>query len=81
MSTADVYAARRAVINRAADLIDTASPADLQRYLAQTGIHAHLKADPAALRDNLTSAVDGTPQAVGAWKAAQQILDAAGLPH
>ena len=71
---------RHGIIRRAIDLIDAASPADLAGYLAQTDIHDHLKADPAALRRNLATA-DGTAQVFGAWKAAQQILRAAGLPY
>ncbi len=71
---------RHDTIRRAIDLIDTATPADLAGYLAQTSIHDHLKADPDALRDNLEKA-DGTAQVFGAWKASQQLLKAAGLPY
>lgn len=70
---------RQDTIRRAVALIDTASAADLARYLSQTQIHAHLQADPAALRDSLASAI-GTDHQTGAWKAAQQVLHAAGLP-
>lgn len=71
---------RHDTIRRAIDLIDTAKPADLWRYLAQTDIHAHLKDDPAALRRTLADAA-GTAQVFGAWKASQQLLRAAGLPY
>ena len=73
-------AARLDVIRRAIALIDLSDPADLVGYLAQTDIHDHLKADPAALRGNLATA-DGTAQVFGAWKAAQQLLKAAGHPY
>jgi hypothetical protein len=72
---------RQDTIRRAIALIDTAAPADLKDYLAATRIHARLQADPAALRDSLATVTDGTPQALGAYKAAQQILQAAGLPY
>ena len=71
---------RHGTISRAIGLIDTVSPADLAGYLTQTDILDHLKSDPAALRRNLATA-DGTAQVFGAWKAAQQILRAAGLPY
>lgn len=71
---------RHDTIRRAIDLIDTASPADLWRYLSQTDIHAHLQTDVPALRRTLADAA-GTAQVFGAWKAAQQLLQAAGLPY
>lgn len=74
-------AGRRATIDRAVNLLDTASPADLAAWLAKTTIHAHLKADPGALRDVLAGNRDtnGGPL-FGAWKGAQQLLAAAGQP-
>lgn len=81
MST--VTATRLATIKRAIDVIDSAAPADLTRYLAQASIHDYLRADPALLRSRLAG-IDGTSPSgarFGAWKAAQQILDAAGLPY
>ena len=71
---------RLGTIKRAIDLIDTADPGDLASYLAQTGLHDHIKADPATLRRHL-AAVDGTGRTFGPWKAAQQLLQAAGLPY
>ena len=71
---------RHDTIRRAIALIDTADPADLSRYLADTSLHDHIKADPATLRKHLATA-DGTAQVFGAWKAAQQLLQAAGLPY
>jgi len=71
---------RHDTIRRAIDLIDTAKPADLAGYLARTHIHDHLKADPDTLRTNLATA-SGTAQVFGAWKASQQLLQAAGLPY
>ena len=71
---------RRDTIRRAIALIDTASPADLGDYLADTSLHDHIKASPATLRKHLADA-DGTAQVFGAWKAAQQLLKAAGLPY
>ena len=77
-----VAAPRQATIDRAIALIDTATPSDLTGYLAQTRIHDHLKSDPATFRDHLAAATpDDTPRHFGAWKAAQQILQAAGLPY
>lgn len=81
--TTDALAARTDTIRRAIALIDTADPSDLAGYLAQTSMHDHIKADPATLRQHLT---DATPDAsaghrFGAWKAAQQLLQAAGLPY
>lgn len=67
-------------INRAIALIDDADPADLARYLADTRLHDHIKADPATLRRHLADA-NGTAQVFSAWKAAQQLLQAAGLPY
>ena len=80
---AKTAATQRDTIDRAIALIDTADPADLAGYLAQTSLHDHIKADPATLRQHLAAA---TPDAdigrrFGAWKAAQQILQAAGLPY
>jgi hypothetical protein len=73
---------RQDTINRAVALIDSASPADLAGYLARTRIHARLRADVPALRGLLASAdVNDSTGAFGAWKAAQQILQTAGLPH
>ena len=80
MTTPQISTDRHDTIRRAIDLIDTTSPADLWRYLSQTSIHDHLKADPAALRRTLADAV-GTAQVFGAWKASQQLLKAAGLPY
>jgi hypothetical protein len=79
---ADAAARRADTITRAIALIDTAPPADLAGYLAGTNIHDHLKADPAALRQRLATVDDMSPGSrFGAWKAAQQILRAAGLPY
>jgi hypothetical protein len=71
---------RHDTIRRAIDLIDTTGPADLGRYLADTSLHDHIKADPATLRKHLADA-SGTAQTFSAWKAAQQLLQAAGLPY
>jgi len=74
---------RQDIINRAITLIDNANPHALARYLADTSLHDHIKADPGTLRQHLADAT--APDAsVGArfsaWKAAQQLLQAAGLP-
>ena len=78
MST--VRAERRATINRAIDLIDSANPADLTSYLAEASIYDHLRADPAQLREKLATA-DGAGPVFAAWKVSQQILQSAGLPY
>ena len=62
------------LIDRAIALIDTAGPADLTAILAQTSIHDHLKADPAALRANLA---DDSHPFISRRLAAQSILAAA----
>lgn len=80
MTTLKISSDRRGTIRRAIALMDTADPADLNRYLADTGIHDHLKVDPATLRSHLADA-DGTASVFSAWKASQQILKAAGLPY
>jgi hypothetical protein len=67
-------------INRAIALIDTADPASLAAWLAQTDLHDHIKADPATLRQHLADA-NGTAQVFSAWKASQQLLKAAGQPY
>ena len=74
---------RLATIHRAIDLIDTASPDDLDCWLAKTAIHAHLQDSPGAVRSNLAAitADSSTGQRFGAWKAAQQILKAAGQSY
>jgi hypothetical protein len=69
---------RIAVIARAIAYLRTADPADLPAVLAQTRIHAHLQADPAALRDMLAS--DAHP-VTPAHLAARQILGAAGIAY
>jgi hypothetical protein len=46
---------RNDVIAKAIAYLDTADPADVAAVLAQTSIHKHLKADPAALRASLAS--------------------------
>jgi hypothetical protein len=78
-----VRAARIDTIKRAISVIDNATHADLAGYLVRTDIHDHLKADPLTLRKGLAfaAAADDTPTIFGAWKAAQQICKAAGLPY
>lgn len=75
-------AARQATIDRAVRLLDTAHPHDLAVWLAKTNLHDHVKADPAQLRRDLAAAdPDNWAGYFGTWKAAQQLLQAAGLPH
>lgn len=75
-------AARQATIDRAVALLDTADPGDLTVWLASTTLHAHLKADPAELRRLLTTFdPDSVGERFGAWKGAQKLLQAAGLPY
>ena len=66
---------RAAVVARAIDLLNTADPADLARYLATTNIHDHLKADPSALARALA---DPAIPSGTAYRAAVKILTAAG---
>ena len=70
---------RLGTIRRAIDLIDTTSLADLDACLARTSLHDHIKADPALLRQHL-AAVGPGDRTFAPWKAAQQILQAAGRP-
>ncbi|HEX3958087.1 MAG TPA: hypothetical protein VHZ03_15845 [Trebonia sp.] len=83
--TATQHTDRLDTIQRAIDFIDSTDPADLKRYLLRTSLHDHIKADPAMLRQHLAASVlaaaDGTGITFPAWKAAQQILQAAGLPY
>lgn len=78
---------RQATIDRAIALIDNAQSdadaAQLDAWLAQTGIHRDLRLDPYALRDKLAAVADDphSGRAFGAWKAAQQLLRAAGQPY
>jgi hypothetical protein len=78
-SVGQIRADRLGTIRRAIDLIDAASLADLAVYLGRTRLHDHVKADPAMLRHHLATVGD-TGNVFSAWKAAQQILQAAGLP-
>ena len=78
MST--VRAERLDTIRQAVNLIDSADPADLARYLTEVSVYDHLKADPAQLREKLTTA-DGAGPVFAAWKVSQQLLEAAGLPY
>lgn len=72
----------QATIDRAVALLDEADAVDLARWLAATSLHAHLKADPAELRRHLTTFDPASVfQRFSAWKAAQQIMQAAGLPY
>lgn len=87
MSAASVIAARKLTILRAVDVIDTTDPSTLAGYLAQTSLHDHVKTGPATLRKHLADAADAGTDPIsagirfGAWKAAQQICQAAGLPY
>ena len=72
--------ARQVTIDLAVTLIDLTGRGELDGYLAQTAIHSDLKRDPAALRNKLVNA-RGAAQTFSAWKAAQQLLKAAGLPY
>lgn len=91
MSASDVIAARQDTINRAIDHLRTTDVAALAAQLATTTLHDHLKADPAALADSLaqtdpngfapSSDINDWARSFGTWKAAQQVLQAAGLPY
>lgn len=83
MTARAVVIARQATITRAVDHLRTTDPATLATQLATTGLHDHWKTDPAGLADNLelSHTCDSWPQFFGAWKGAQQVLHAAGLPH
>lgn len=72
---------RQDTIRRAIALIDTAGPAGLIRAIRGTRIRDDLKTDPAKLRDALTAGIGASGGAgFSAWKGAQQVLAAYGLP-
>lgn len=79
----EVRAKRQATIDRAVRLMDGAHPDDVAHWIAQCNFYDHVKANPAKLRDDLASTRpdDETPKHFANWKAAQQILQAAGLPY
>lgn len=75
---------RIATIRRAISVIETSNPQDIRRIVAQTDAHDHLKRDPDALRQRLDEATSpdvAGGHRFGAWKIAQQICRAAGLPY
>lgn len=83
MPNPEVRAGRQNTIDRAVMLLEESSPENVVRYLALTQAWDHLKADPAKVHDLLAdiTADDETARHFGAWKMAQQILQAAGLPY
>jgi chromosome segregation ATPase len=77
--TTDTAAERRDTIKRAVDLIDSASPEDVKRWLAHTNIRDEMKADPGRFRSALDTDLhedDGIPL-FSRWRAALQFLHAA----
>jgi hypothetical protein len=79
MTDTTTMTGRQETINRAIVLLDTTGTDCLTAILAKTSLHANWQANPAALRDRLVTA-GGLHLSFTAWKAAQQILAAAGLP-
>jgi hypothetical protein len=70
---------RAETIRRAIKLIDETLGKDMAAYLAQAALRPP---DPDILRARLASAdVTDSTGAFGAWKAAQRLLEAAGLPR
>ncbi len=68
------------LIQRAVDLIDATSADAIAPLLAQTDAYAHITHSPAAFRAALAD--DSTDWAlIGRRQIAQQLLQAAGLPH
>lgn len=83
MTARAIVVARQATITRAVEHLRTTDPATVASQLATTYFHDHWKIDPTGLADHLelSHTCDSWPQFFSAWKAAQQILQAAGLPY
>lgn len=80
MSTQDD---RIATIRRAIGVLEAGSPAYVRHVIAKTTAHDHLKRDPDTLRQRLEDATSpdvAGGHRFGAWKIAQQICEAVGLP-
>jgi hypothetical protein len=80
---AQVWAARKATIDRALKHILATDRATLLAQLATTSLHDHVKADPDGLAGRLgaVTADDDSAARFSCWKAAQQVCRAAGLPY
>ncbi|MEV0619566.1 hypothetical protein AB0I81_40050 [Nonomuraea sp. NPDC050404] len=75
--------ARQATIAAAIEHLRTTPPALVRRQLLDASLHAHWQRNPAALADYLarsTAAPHDFARFFGAWKGAQRVLLAAGLP-
>jgi hypothetical protein len=79
---------RKATIARAIAHIYSTDTELVRAQLGTTNLYDRFKADPDALADSLAVALRGekppatpTGRLFGAWKAAQQLLQAAGLPY
>lgn len=82
MNNTDHHAARRATIARAVEHLRTAPYATVRRQLLDVEIWPHWQRNPAAFADMLDRhATDPeVGRRFGAWKGAQRVLLAAGLP-
>jgi len=75
-----VRAARKATIDRAVAYLSSADRDAVVALLAPTPIADRLKTDPDALKQALREADPQNPNFFAKWKAAQNVLRAAGLP-
>lgn len=71
----DHLESRRALMRQAADYLESLSPADGRAALAKTGMHSHVKEDPAGLARRLrATANDPEASTFASWKAAQWVM-------
>jgi hypothetical protein len=73
--------ARQAVIDRAIDYLTATDRDTVLAVLAKTRFHDHVKADPDKLLQNLRDTDADRISFFARWKAAQNVLLAAGLPY
>jgi hypothetical protein len=78
----DVIAPRQATIAAAITHLRGMDRADLQDLVARLGFREECVADPVAFIASLKASMysEATGHRFGAWKAAQQVLQAVGLP-
>lgn len=78
-SPEQVRAERQALIDRAVAYMDATSPAELSEIVARLGWKPELRRDPSKLRNLLVAGRDFPGGLFGPYKAAQKLLNAAGL--
>lgn len=79
-SPEQVASDRRIVIRKAIELLNATDEAQAVKWLAGTGFHDEMKRDPVLLRMWLEAGLEAD-YLFPAWKAAQQILEAAEASH